>query len=368
MLCANNDPDPDSPTPTIMMVLAAAGIFAPPSESSPSQSATPVGYGTTSFEQWLQNYEQDMLHFESLEKFFQVKIPEALAFGEKLQDKAADNEHRGTLGATRFPERLRIALFAHVLESTVFALMRSASLGHAKNTLFLVRQELMRAIFADYDCLDDGSNAISTCRSRKRRTSAASGDQQPSGDSNSSGSDEENGDKRSGCRFQEQKCLPNFPNTPNTLEFFLTKTPFALKLQQDSQCRAVRFKQHQVVLRRIIHSMYQSLGSVFHAWHRFAQQRRENRLNQKGAQVTALIVLQRGLIRSVFVEWSKCALLSKIRALETRETQIKKQHEQVLADLREEIFLLREKNQSLVNTYSEEEYDLSGKQTLADDF
>lgn len=340
------------------MVLAAAGIIALPSELSSPQSAKPIGYGTTSFEQWLQDYEQDMLHFESLEKFFQVKIPEALAFGEKLQNLAA-TEDIGDSGAflvTRFPERLRIGLFAHILETTVFALMRSASLGHAKKTLLLARQELMRAIFADYDGVDAIPSASSTHRSHRRRSSAASGDQQNSGDSNSSESDEDHGSSK-GNDDLDQKL--DYSATPNTLEFFLTKTPFALKLQQDSQRRAVRFKQHQVILRRIIHSMYRSLGSVFHAWQRFVQQRREDRLNQKGAQVTALIVLQRGLIRSVFVEWSKCTLLSKIRALQTRETQTKMQHEQVLADLREEIFLLREKNRLLVKTHSGEEYDVS---------
>lgn len=344
------------------MVLTAAGIIPPPSELSFPQNSKPMGYGPTSFERWLQDYEQDMLHFESLEKFFQVKIPEALAFGEKLQNLAAAARigDSGALLATRFPERLRIALFAHVLESTVFALMRSASLGHAKKTLLLARQELMRAIFADYDGVDDVSSATSARRSRRRRISAASGDQQNSGDSISSDSDDDNGrDKGGGGLIQEQNVLPDYSATANTLEFFLTKTPFALKLQQDTQRRAVRFKQHQVILRRIIHSMYRSLGSVFHAWQRFVQQRREDRLNQKGAQVTALIVLQRGLIRSVFVEWSKCTLLSKIRALQARETQTKMQHEQVLADLREEIFLLREKNRLLVKMHSGEGYDVS---------
>ncbi|GAB9474053.1 hypothetical protein Gpo141_00011194 [Globisporangium polare] len=60
-----------------------------------------------------------------------------------------------------------------------------------------------------------------------------------------------------------------------------------------------------------------------------------------------MVVQQRGLVRSVFVEWSKATLRSKIKEMKANELEMKQQHEQVLADLNREIFLLREKNYEL---------------------
>lgn len=361
-------------TKAVEALLRAAGAMG----SSPTTSV-----GNMTLDAWLESYEREFLTFESLEKFVQVKLPEALAFCDKIEQQSrasasSSNTHSagaasGAFPSSRFHVRLRVAVFAHLVERTVFALAQSASLAHAKRTLFQARQEIFRAMFADYDARpsaaseqtsgpgdsdasdEDEDESRTKTRSQRRQRQGTRAKTEDSGsernDSDASSSDT---DADASARSRSRKPKSRYDSTqygptaaPRTLAFFLTKVPFALKLREDTQRRAVRFKRHQVVLRRIVQSLYRSLGSVFHAWKLLVRQKREERLNNKGAQLTAMVVQQRGLVRSVFVEWSKATLRARIKAMKTNERELKQQHEQVLGDLHREIFLLRERTRAL---------------------
>lgn len=363
------------------LLLAAGAMGASPSTK----------FGTMTLEAWLQSYEQDFLVYESLEKFIQVKLPEALAFCDKIEQQSSSSPATGSLGnpastvpparqmpSSRFHVRLRIAVYAHLVERTIFALTQSAALSHAKKILFQARQEIFRAMFADYDKKSDEASfdneeeqqhgtAGRRWRRRRRRLNesqpgdngdgsnppATTGDERdPSDSSDRDGSEDSESDhvnksSTKSSRDTSSSSLYGPTAAPRTLAFFLTKVPYTLKLREDTQRRALRFKRNQVVLRRIVQSLYQSLGSVFHAWKLLIRHKKEERLNNKGAQLTAMVVQQRGLVRSVFVEWSKATLRSKMKEMKSNELELKQQHEQVLADLHREIFLLREKNYEL---------------------
>lgn len=379
-----------SDTKAVETLLRAAGALG-------ASSATRVG--TMTLDAWLQSYEQEFLVYESLEHFVRVKLPEALAFCEKMAEQSrsrrpdeqhgpaatSDNEQQQQLPSSRFHVRLRIAVFAHLVERTVFALSQSAALSHAKKPLFQARQEIFRAMFADYDKRQPGEEAGGGeddsfgSRPRRRRRSANGSrpgkddddndDDGNDSDSNGSGrkehSDEDSsaaGDdvreksapSRAASRSQHTKATDRYTSTlygptaaPRTLAFFIAKVPFALKLGEDTQRRELRFQRNQVVLRRIVQSLYRSLGSVFHAWKLLVRQKKDERLSSKGAQLTAMVVQQRGLVRSVFVEWSKATLRSRIQEIRSSELARRQQHEQVVADLHKEIFLLRERNREL---------------------
>ncbi|DBA01973.1 TPA: hypothetical protein N0F65_006706 [Lagenidium giganteum] len=373
-------------------------LMTPPSNGLPSLASV-------SLESWLLAYEQDFLYFESLERFAQVKLPEALMFCEKMEKQAegissntsssgtrgartdraqtpASGAHRRSNDSNRFHVRFRIAVYANLMERTIMALAQSASLAYAKDMLLQAREELFRAIFADYDVdvnvlgvstddtdsdndddksdrsegeSDSSGNSEQEDHSGKAQASLARGTRSHSAAMSKlssinecqSPSAKERKRKRKSKR-PDKKTRDTFgPSHARTLGFFLQKTPFALKLSEDTQRRAMRFKRHQVVLRRIVQAMYRSLGSVFHAWRMHVQHKKEERLNQKGAQLTAMVVIQRGLVRSVFVEWSKCTLKAKVQKMKLREQESKKQQEQMLVDMHKEIFLLTEKNQLL---------------------
>ncbi|GAB9474052.1 hypothetical protein Gpo141_00011194 [Globisporangium polare] len=358
------------------LLLAAGAMGASPSTK----------FGNMTLESWLQSYEQDFLLYESLEKFIQVKLPEALAFCDKIEQQSCSAPTAGGLGdpssagtpgsgqspSSRFHVRLRIAVYAHLVERTVFALAQSAALSHAKKVLFQARQEIFRAMFADYDKKSSADGASPDAEDDQQRGHASRGrrrrrsnDSQPRGtdsdrpdtttEDRDSGSDRDGSEDSDNDRASKPikkssrgtSSLYGPTAAPRTLAFFLTKVPYTLKLREDTQRRALRFKRNQVVLRRIVQSLYRSLGSVFHAWKLLVRHKKEERLNNKGAQLTAMVVQQRGLVRSVFVEWSKATLRSKIKEMKANELEMKQQHEQVLADLNREIFLLREKNYEL---------------------
>ncbi|GLE03563.1 hypothetical protein PINS_up012465 [Pythium insidiosum] len=385
--------------------------------TTPRPTPQGVSYAAMTLDAWLQRFEQDVLQFESLEAFAQVKVAEALAFCEKMElhieqqaqleaerplnERAASTAAPATVASTsattgsssasavappltamsRFPARFRIAVFASLVERTVLALTQSAALGHLKPLLLQARQELFRAVFADYD-------PPLVSRRRQRRTgvteqsaetaasdSSDGDDSDPEDDEEEEPDDEEDTDdvdaairgthaqrrasrldlrrqrrltqQRARRRMMQHPSVRLGPETPRTLGFFLSRIPFALKLQEDSQRRAVRFQRHQVVLRRIIQSMYRSLGSVFHAWKIHVRQKREERLNEKGAQLTAMVVMQRGLVRTIFVEWSKVTLKAKLRRLQDREIEVKQKHDERINALYKELFVLREQNNQL---------------------
>ncbi|KAJ0398350.1 hypothetical protein P43SY_004216 [Pythium insidiosum] len=370
-------------------------------------SAQGVSYASMSLDSWLHRFEQDVLQFESLEAFAQVKVAEALAFceqmelhieeqamleaGQPVRPTAATTAHAAGASAptvappltatARFPARFRIAVFASLVERAVLALTQSAALGHLKPLLLQARQELFRAIFVDYD-------PPLPSERRRKRTQSTDGLQQ---DSSSSSSSDDNGQEdddeedleddeneahdvdttigissaqrrssrlefrrqqriaqqRSRRRMMQHPSVRLGPDTPRTLGFFLSRIPFALKLQEDTQRRAVRFQRHQVVMRRIVQSMFRSLGSVFHAWKIHVRQKREERLNEKGAQLTAMVVMQRGLVRTLFVEWSKVTLKAKLRKMQDREMDVKQKHDERINALHKELFVLREQNNQL---------------------
>lgn len=303
-----------------------------------------VSIGTVPLREWVRQYELDFTRFESLDKLTQVKLPEALALAEKLQltsslgpimNKRKGNANDDVETDPRFHERFRIAIFAHLLDRTIISLTQSAALGHARSTLQLAREELLRSIYADYD--EPKSSLLSIQRRRKRSPS------------DSSDSDEGNDDTNKAQAYENLQVHPdNTDIKPHTLGFFLRRTPFAVKMREDSRRRAEGFARHEVVLRRVIQSMYRSLGSVFHAWKLFAQAKRDERLSRKGAQLTAMVVLHRGLVRNAFVEWSKAALRSKVRHLKEREAENTRVRQQEVTDLRNEIFLLRDRNTRLL--------------------
>lgn len=325
--------------------------------------------GTTTLDAWLQSYEHEFLVYESLEHFVHVKLPEALAFCDKLalqsrrspsqadrSGSVASQEH--LMSSSRFHARLRIALFAHLMERTVFALSQSAALSHAKQPLFQARQEIFRAMFADYDDKRQRANDAQPSNDDN------DDDSQADSDSNRPGSDGANSDsssnrddpnKHTGVhRSTSTSRSSAYTSTlfgptaaPRTLAFFLSKVPFALKLREDTARRALRFQRHEAVLRRLVQSLFRSLGAVFHAWQRLVRQKKDERLHEKGAQLTAMVVQQRGLVRAVFVEWSKAALRSRVQELRSCERERRQQHEQLVADLHKEVFLLRERNREL---------------------
>lgn len=345
-----------------------------------------VAVGTVRLHEWVRQYELDFVRFESLDKLALVKIPEALALADKLlhlhnmtanqrnalatpdspgkrkhlqrhpqprQASSSDDEF-----SARFYERFRIAVFAHLMDRAVLALVQSAALSHARSTLLLARQELMSAIFADYE----GQQRVQGAERRSKRPTTAGSD----------GSDQDNCDEAIGAttsRANHTTANHDSELKPRTLSFFLRKTPFAVKMREESRRRAEGFARHEVVLRRVIQSLYRSLGSVFHAWKRFAQTKREERLSRKGAQLTAMVVLHRGLVRSTFVEWSKAALRSKVRRMQDREAETARVRQQEVADLRNEMFVLREKNMRLQKQLADmqQKYELDQHPAEEDD-
>ncbi|KAF1326268.1 hypothetical protein FI667_g8588, partial [Globisporangium splendens] len=174
---------------------------------------------------------------------------------------------------------------------------------------------------------DDGHGRGTGSRSREGRQSenyveGASRNPDSSPNSSDNDSDSDDADMAKKKRRHKQKQHSQYDSTlydpttaPRTLGFFLTKVPYVLKLREDTQRRELRFKRNQVVLRRIVQSLYRSLGSVFNAWKLLVCHKKDERLNNKGAQLTAMVVQQRGLVRSVFVEWSKVALRSNAVAV-----------------------------------------------------
>ncbi|RLN93214.1 hypothetical protein BBJ28_00017678 [Nothophytophthora sp. Chile5] len=311
--------------------------------------AAGLSYAATMFDEWLESYEREFLVFESLEKFFHVKVPEALAFCEKAKQQPST---RGSSpSAFRFQRRLRVSVFAHLMERTIAAMAQSASFAHPQTQTLLLqaRQELFRAIFADYDTpirAENDQSLPSTSRRRRRTTESGSADDEAKGgDSDTDG--DSNDDTSSSPPTDPSSPSLSDSTTPRTLSFFLSKIPYALKVQDDSQHRALHFKRDQTVLRRIVQTMYQSLGTMFHAWQQLVRRRKEERMQRKGAQLTAMIVMQRGLKRSVFVEWTKVTLHGKLHALQAAHLEQGKQHQKALAELRHEIFLLHEKNAAL---------------------
>jgi hypothetical protein len=345
-----------------------------------------VAVGTVQLREWVRQYELDFVRFESLDKLALVKIPEALALADKLlhlhnmtanqrnalttpdspskrkhlqrhpqqrQASSSDDEY-----SARFYERFRIAVFAHLMDRAVLALVQSAALSHARSTLLLARQELMSAIFADYE----GQQRVKGAEKRAKRPTTAGSD----------GSDQDDRDEAIGATASRANPASSNHDSelkPRTLSFFLRKTPFAVKMREESRRRAEGFARHEVVLRRVIQSLYRSLGSVFHAWKRFAQTKREERLSRKGAQLTAMVVLHRGLVRSTFVEWSKAALRSKVRRMQDREAETARVRQQEVADLRNEVFVLHEKNTRLQKQLSElqQKYELDQHPVEEDD-
>ncbi|RLN31287.1 hypothetical protein BBJ28_00018844 [Nothophytophthora sp. Chile5] len=313
-----------------------------------------LSYAATMFDEWLESYEREFLVFESLEKFFHVKVPEALAFCEKAEQQPSSTRGSSS-SASRFQCRLRVSVFAHLMERTIVTMEQSASFAHpqTQTLLFQARQELFRAIFADYDIpirAKNDQSLPSTSRRRKRTTESVSEDDEAKG--GDSDTDRDSNDDASNPRSSSPPADPSSsslsdPTTPRTLSFFLSKIPYALKVQDDSQHRALHFNRDQTVLRRIVQTMYQSLGTMFHAWQQLVRQRKDERMQRKGAQLTAMVVMQRGLKRSVFVEWTKVTLHGKLHALQAAHLEQGKQHQKALAELRHEIFLLHEKNVAL---------------------
>lgn len=307
----------------------------PESGSRPNSKRTPRGCnvrsGITPLNDWIQDYELEFLRFESLDQLVQAKLPEALAFCDKLSQQQQNLSVRESSG--RFHERFRIAVFAHLMDRAVLALAQSATLSHLQPTLLQARQELLRAIYTDYDDL-----LLSSIQANSGKAADH--------DSDSSDDDDEQTRRQESVAANDQRWALG-PAEPRTFGFFLAKTPFAVKMREDSQRRAAGFKRNKAALRRVIQTMYQSLGSVFHAWRLYVRRKKEDRLNHKGAQLTAMVVMHRGLMRSVFVEWSKATLRAKIRSLCDKEAENARVQAQEVADLRKEIFLLREKNANL---------------------
>ncbi|GLE06969.1 hypothetical protein PINS_up016750 [Pythium insidiosum] len=53
--------------------------------TTPRPTPQGVSYAAMTLDAWLKRFEQDVLQFESLEAFAQVKVAEALAFCEKME-------------------------------------------------------------------------------------------------------------------------------------------------------------------------------------------------------------------------------------------------------------------------------------------
>lgn len=344
-----------------------------------------VAVGTVRLREWVRQYELDFARYESLDKLAQVKLPEALALADKLlhlhtstvnqreppatPDSQAKREHlqrhlhqrqapsRDDEYSARFHERFRVAVFAHLMDRAVLSLVQSAALSHARSTLLLARRELLRTIYADYD-EQEPPTGVRKRAARPTTTNSDGGDHNDRNDANGAAA----------TRLNSPAVDHDSELKPRTLSF-LRKTPFAVKMREDSRRRAEGFARHEVVLRRVIQSLYRSLGSVFHAWKRFARARREERLSRKGAQLTAMVVLHRGLVRSTFVEWSKAALRSKVRRMQDREAETARVRQQEVADLRNEVFVLREKNARLQQQLAEmqQRYELDQHPIQEDD-
>jgi len=72
------------------------------------------------------------------------------------------------------------------------------------------------------------------------------------------------------------------------------------------------FHKHQAVLRKLIHSMYKSVGSVFQAWKMFTRTKKEEMLGKKAAKITSRILALRGQCRMTFVSWVRFTLAAKV--------------------------------------------------------
>ncbi|KAF1326218.1 hypothetical protein FI667_g8589, partial [Globisporangium splendens] len=129
--------------------IASARIYEPqepvPWNPARNRILTHIKLGTMTLDAWLQSYEQEFLAFESLEKFIAVKLPEPLAFCDKLEQQTKQSSESSTTSkasvssSSHFHVRLRIAVFAHLVERTIFAMVQSAALSHAKKALFQAR-------------------------------------------------------------------------------------------------------------------------------------------------------------------------------------------------------------------------------------
>ncbi|OQS06199.1 hypothetical protein THRCLA_20419 [Thraustotheca clavata] len=245
--------------------------------------------GLLALDEWLATFENEILNYESLGGFAEVKLREAIALTKKF-----------ALPLNRF----RAAVVCCLMERVVLALMAAESCKRYSSTISMLGKELLTMIYIDAD-------------------------------------DEDSDDER-----EQQR--------PHTLSYFLAKLPYFLQLRKETGRKDEDFRKHQAVLKKLIQTMFQNVGSVFQAWKMYTRSKREDRLGKKAAQVTGKVLANRGLVRLAFIYWAQHIATIKLekqryKGSEVSHTEIEKhlqrEHSQALADLKKQ---LNQANESIL--------------------
>ncbi|KDO32967.1 hypothetical protein SPRG_02659 [Saprolegnia parasitica CBS 223.65] len=102
---------------------------------------------------------------------------------------------------------------------------------------------------------------------------------------------------------------------PRTLSVFLAKAPYFTQLRLEATKKDAEFRKHQAVLRKLIQSTFQNVGSVFQAWKMYTRTKKEDRLAEKAAEITGKVLAKRGQARIAFVSWARYVMSVRLEKM-----------------------------------------------------
>ncbi|EQC36910.1 hypothetical protein SDRG_05738 [Saprolegnia diclina VS20] len=246
--------------------VAIAQVASP--ENNPS-------FGPLALDEWLATYEFDVLQYDSIGAFVEIKLKEALVLSSKF--------------ATPM-NRFRAAVVCSLVERVALALANAESCRRYAPTILRLVDELRSLIFI-------------------------------------------NDDDECETRVSHSGHLPH----PRTLSFFLAKAPYFTQLRLEVTKKDAEFRKHQAVLRKLIQSTFQNVGSVFQAWKMHTRTKKEDRLAKKATEITGRVLAKRGQARIAFVSWARYVMAVRLEKMRLKEAHLLREHSQLVLDLRKQL-------------------------------